>query len=255
MGFENVTLGVGSLEINSRSIGLIAGDVNVTRGLETKDLEAEIPLKVQGRIPIRESHTITFPVVEMTIQNLSDVSLNIPVTDIAGTEVTVSDAANQERTFKAFGGAFDMEYIRLDGPNITASSLTVKNLAESTTYVENTDYFVDYSAGYVIIFPGFGSIASGATVRVDYAYTPNASSRLQFGVNLPLQKKEISFVHVSPNSGNIFTVFMPDAYFSGELTANFQTQEFMITNASASATPSASYPDYPLGFWDIEPAA
>lgn len=245
--FQNVTLGVGKFSINGRDIGLTNGDSQVSRAVETKDLEDGIPLQVQGRVPIRESHELTIPMVELTIQNLSDVSLNVPVTTIPGTPATVTDGMNQERVFRPlFGG--DIQFIRLDGQDPT--SLVVKNLAETVTYAVGDDYIVDEGAGMVVTVPG-GDITPGQRVRVAYGHTPKEADRLGFGVNLPLQEKEVIFTHISPVSGNIFTVFMPRAQFSGALNANFQREEFNVVNVNCKALPDPSYPNSPLGYWEI----
>ena len=251
--FQNVTLGVGSFSINARDLGLTNGDAKATRAVETKDLEDGIPLFTQGRVPIRENHTLTIPMCEMTIQNLADVSLNVPRTIIPGTPVVVNDAANLERTFQPLFGFDDgIQFIRL--PGAITSGLVIKDSTEVTTYTLEDDYFTDEAAGMVLSNPA-GDISPGETVRVALTYTPAASERLEFGKNLPIQEKEVMFVHVSPVSGNIFTVFMPRAQFSGTLEANFQREEFMVLNAECKAIPDPDYPDAPLGFWDIELAA
>jgi hypothetical protein len=251
--FQNCTIGVGAFSINAREIGLTNGGTTVSRAVETKDLEDGIPLFIQGRVPIREGHTMTIPMVELTIQNLSDVSLNVPRTIIAGTPVVVSDGANAERTFAPLFGSGGLEYIRIPGV-ITTSGFTVKNFAESVTYTEGDDYIYDAANGMIITVPG-GDITEGEVVRWYGTYTPPASERLEFGRNLPIQIKEVMFVHVSPVSGNIFTAFLPSAQFSGTLEADFAREEFAIVNATAAAIPDPSYPDYPLGYWDIELAA
>jgi hypothetical protein len=249
--FQNVTIGMGAFSINAREIGITGGTgTTVARGVETKDLEDGIPLQVLGRVPIREGHTLTIPMLELTIENLAEVSLNVPRTIIAGSAVTVLDAANETRTFAPLFGTGGLEYIRIPGV-ITTSGFTVENLAESVTYVAGTDYIYDAANGMIITIPG-GAISEGETVRWYGTYTPPASERLQFGNNLPIQVKEVMFVHVSPVSGNIFTCFMPSAQFSGTLEVNFAKEEFALMNAQASAIPDPSYPSHPLGYWDIE---
>lgn len=253
--FQNCTIGVGAFLINAREVGLTNGGTTVARAVETKDLEDGIPLMVQGRVPIREGHTMTIPMVELTIQNLSDVSLNVPRTIIPGTPVAMADGDNVERRFQPLFGAGGIEFIRLPGP-ITALGFTISNVAETVDYDIDDDYIVDYANGMVLTVPG-GDISPGQVVRLVGEYTPPKSERLEFGRNLPIQVKEVTFIHVSPVSGNIFTAFMPSAQFSGTLNADFAREEFAIVNAQASAVPDPSYPSYPLGYWDIElnPAA
>lgn len=52
-------------------------------------------------------------------------------------------------------------------PNI--SSVTVKNNTDSTTYVEGTDYYIQYDSGTIALIPG-GGITASQVLHVTYNY-------------------------------------------------------------------------------------
>lgn len=67
--------------------------------------------------------------------------------------------------------------------------------AGGTTYVENTDYVVDYPAGVIFLIGG-GSIAAGATVYVNYNWGPPTRSAAGLIANLdPNGQVWIDFTH------------------------------------------------------------
>lgn len=59
-------------------------------------------------------------------------------------------------------------YVPLGFENITAASVIVTNSAASTTYVEGTDYLIDYNNGYIVTKGS--AIAAASTIKVTLAY-------------------------------------------------------------------------------------
>lgn len=51
---EQVTLGVGVLQLNSVAVGFLKGDVILSMARESRDFESGVPLQVQKRVCIRE---------------------------------------------------------------------------------------------------------------------------------------------------------------------------------------------------------
>jgi hypothetical protein len=80
-------------------------------------------------------------------------------------------------------------WVELAQRNLTAESVVVTNSDATTTYVENTDYEINYSLGMIKALAS-GSIADAASLKVDYAHgaisgwkvrgatTPQAKGRL-----------------------------------------------------------------------------
>lgn len=61
------------------------------------------------------------------------------------------------------------QYVDLLHRNITAASVEVTNTGATVTYVENTDYTVNYALGMVQAKTG-GAITADEALKVDYAY-------------------------------------------------------------------------------------
>ena len=85
----------------------------------------------------------------------------------------------QSHTFPAAAGA---QIISVGHENI--SKVVVTSSPAGTTYVEGTDYVVDYSAGLIMLPPSGGAIAAAATVLVSYNWGAPARSVAGRIVNL-----------------------------------------------------------------------
>lgn len=248
--FQKVTVGGGSISVGGLDLGFLKGDIKLTLGRETLELRTGVPRRFQGSVVTQLIHRIEAPTVQLDADTLSKASGFTPVTTVAGTPVTVADAANQERTFAAYGGGA-VEVITLDGPSVTG--LVVTSVDELTTYTVNDDYILDATTGLVYRNPG-GTIASGATVRVHYGYTPAASKRLNIGAAWQIfTLTDVLFTHTRPNGTN-FTAYMPKAQASGnvELSFNTEANDFVMSNFVCEALDDASHPEAPLGYWNDE---
>lgn len=246
--FKNVIVGGGVLTVDGVDVGFLKGQVQLQRTLERLTFESGLPLVPQGQVPTKEVITLTAPAAEITPDNLSRTSATIPVVTNAGTQVTVADNDNQERTFAAYeGGA--LEAIVLDGPTVVG--LVVENTAESVTYTNNTDYILDATRGIVWRNPG-GAIASGATVRVTYQYTPPASKEIRFGKNYIFTNVNVKFVHNSVTDTKVHTIEFYKAQGSGDINLAFDETNFVITNIVFTSIPDpTNHPNDPMGYYRV----
>lgn len=248
--FNQVTVGAGTLSIGGVDVGFLKGPVKVTLSHEKLQLKTGVPRRLQGSIITEMMHKIEAPLVELSAESIAKASGFVPVSTVAGTPVTVNDAANQERTFADFGGGA-MQVITLDGPTVTG--LTVKSEDEATTYTVNDDYILDAEIGRVYRNPG-GAIAEDETVRVNYGYTPAASKRLNIGAAWQvLDLEDVIFTHTRPD-GREFKAVMHKAQAAGNVDLDFSTEanDFVMMNFVCEAIEDATHPEAPLGYWDDE---
>jgi len=242
---NNVTIGGAQVLFDSYDVGYTEGDIEINREVQVKEGKDGIPLQIYIQVPIEENWKIKIPMVESTAENISRASSNLVAVSTSGAVVNVTDGANQERTFAAWHGG-SLQAIVLDGPSI--SGLVVKDQAETTTYVANTDYILDAAKGIVYRNPG-GAIPSGATVRVHYSYTPVATEEIKLGINLPIVNKKVEFLHISPVSGDVLHYCYWKCQGTGNLDLGFKKQEFLLITADLVALPdAANHPTEPTGF-------
>jgi hypothetical protein len=100
----------------------------------------------------------------------------------------------QSHTFPA---ATSAQVISLGHENV--SKVVVTSSPAGTTYVEGTDYLVDYPAGMIMLPPSGSGIAAAATVLVSYNWGGPARSAAGTVVNLdPSGQVWVDFWHQSP---------------------------------------------------------
>ena len=96
------------------------------------------------------------------------------VVDVFNPSVHQTLVANQALTMPASGPqVVNLGHMGIVGPGLAggtyATTVVVKNSAGTTTYVENTDYTVDYINGLVTAKTG-GAIAAGEALEISFAY-------------------------------------------------------------------------------------
>lgn len=75
--------------------------------------------------------------------------------------------------------------------NVTPGTLTVKNAAETVTYVEGTDYVFDYREGKLKTLSTGTPIADGATVHIGYQYRA-----IRKGENVAIERGKLQLAFV-----------------------------------------------------------
>jgi hypothetical protein len=118
-------------------------------GIRTKDLEA-----------LRElASSFQFSCEEFSKENLALAVMG----EITASNQNSGSASDESVTVKAD------RYVDLAYRKITSGTVVVTGSGGSPTYVEGTDYVIDYQEGMILAKSG-GSIADGTTVLVDYDY-------------------------------------------------------------------------------------
>ena len=102
--------------------------------------------------------TVTFTVDDMIADliNLFSLGGSITTTVVAGASV-----ADEAAT------AYDDKWTKLAKRNLTAGTVVVQDVTDVTTYVEDTDYAIDYDRGLIFVFSA-GAISDAAVLHVDY---------------------------------------------------------------------------------------
>lgn len=103
-------------------------------------------------------------VLAMAFQGVSE-ALNTGSGSITGETITAKEG----------------KYIDLTCRNITAESVVVKNEAGDTTYVEGTDYEVQYRLGMIKTLAG-GAITDGAVLKVDADFPAESGYKVRGAV-------------------------------------------------------------------------
>lgn len=70
------------------------------------------------------------------------------------------------------------KFVKLGKGNINTASVVLTNSAGSTTYVENTDYRVNYAVGMIEILTA-GAITDEQSLKVDFAYSAISGDRVK----------------------------------------------------------------------------
>lgn len=224
--FTQVSVGDGILKLDGTDAGFIR-NVNFNRTLTQLKLETGNPKRLQGTAPVKEEVFISAEFLELSMTNFSRF-MGIPAVVVTDDPVTISDGANQEKTFAASGDyAGALERIFLDGINV--ASLVIKNVAEAVTYVEGTDYILDGTGRGVIRLEG-GDIASGQTVRVSYTYTPVVSTKIRGGESFDFQRFSIEFRHPKIKAAKDLVIHHSIVEPSPNFAMNFNADGFIANN-------------------------
>jgi hypothetical protein len=111
------------------------------------------------------------------------------------------------------------------------SAVTVTNTAASTTYVEGTDYDVDYSLG-LIIFYSTGAIAVG-NIKVGYTYATYAGT-LVHAEKFTQLNMQIHFDGKNLANGKYLDVYIPKAVMAPSKAIDFMSEDFTVAELTGS---------------------
>lgn len=115
-------------------------------------------------------------------------------------------------------------WVPLAFQNVSASGFAITNTAGTTTYVQGTDYEVNYRMGWVRILEG-SAIAEGATLHVDYTYNAVSGTMIRGATQSQLRVKlRLDGVNFADQSSVIVDVF--EAVIAPDSAFNFLSDEF-----------------------------
>ena len=243
--FRNSTLGLGVLTINGVDVGILKGSVKLDVKATVLPLKSGVPLQTLGQVITEEEVSLTASAAEINADNLQ-LALG------RGTKSTTSAApvtrTMQAHTMGVVPGSHYEEYVVLDGG--TLSAVTVKNSAESTTYVNNTDYYIDAANGVIYRNPA-GAITSGQVLHITYTYVPVASEQVNFGASFVLTTVELDFTHTSPVSGTVHRIKFWKAQGGGTLSEDFGESAYQLLNLEFKSQYDSTHPNNPTGYQNV----
>ena len=126
-------------------------------------------------------------------------------------------------------------WINFINNNITAGSVMVTNTGAITTYIENTDYEINYALGMIRAIPG-GAITDTEALKVSYAYGAKSGWQVQGGT-LPQAKgvlildgrNLVNNKSVKFEAFNVLLVADGDFMLIGDDITNFSLSGRMLT--------------------------
>lgn len=133
------------------------------------------------------------------------------------------------------------EWVLLANRNLNAASVVVQDVTDTTTYVEDTDYEINYRLGLIRAIVG-GAI-SAETLHVDYVHAPITGSLIQGGLNSTLDFRILNDgYNIFEGKNSVLTIWEATStpseaidFFSGEtLSATFNGK---INNRSDQSEP------------------
>lgn len=142
---------------------------------------------------------------------------------LLGTVAAYTQAAatvtNEAVTIVALGS-----WARTTKHSFTAGTVVVTNTAGTTTYVEGTDYEVNYSFGWIRGLVG-GALTAGTVVHVDYAAGAVSGSRIR-GVTTAQVRARFHFDGINMADGSRCLVECYEAVISSSAAFDFQAAKF-----------------------------
>lgn len=82
-------------------------------------------------------------------------------------------------------------WVEMANNRLTPGTVVVTNSAADTTYVEGTDYVIDYEVGNIMALSA-GSISNSQSLKVDYGYTA-----IRKGENVAIERAKTSLTYVT----------------------------------------------------------
>lgn len=111
--------------------------------------------------------------------------LGITITDVDGPALAMALMGDLESLDVSGGSVTDEnvtakldQYIDLAQKNITAGSIDVQDATDTTTYVEGTDFEINYAMGWIKPLSG-GSISADDVLHVDYDHGAISGQRIK----------------------------------------------------------------------------
>lgn len=267
--FNNVSLGNGSLSINSVDVGYLKGDVQFSYTYDSEDLEtrdATLGYKtLTGRISKMLKASLTAPLAELSADNISIALGGLTASTVLASEVDLT-ASWHELTAAKYRGHGTLYAIKL-GPltdqfqNVTISGAgsapSIDRATPGTLYVENDDYIIDYATGWAYFNPGGTKIANLAAdsyvVNVKYKYTPASYKQLALGYTAQLQElSNLVFTHRNPTTGLNHVITFHKCFPAGQMDLSFTEDSFIINNVRFDASNDATgHSTSPLGTYKV----
>lgn len=246
---DNISLGTGELYLNGRHVGFLKGNVEFNYAYEMADFYSGVPQKLRCRQVKKLENRLKAGIADLSMENISAALGNLPVTNQASGTETVSTGAPQSVT-PELDEATGRYWVRLGpgaGKATAFTSLVVKDVTGTTTYLANTDYKFDAVTGILELISG-GDIEPGDVLKVSYACSKVAGKLIKLGSIFIINDVEVVFVHTKPNSGKKITICQWRGAVTGTIQLTFDEENFIVNQVEFAALEDSSHTDEPFGY-------
>jgi len=203
-------------ETKMQSVGCLSGTATLKLTVEKAVLEAGSPLMPIRVEPIRMGALLEVELIEM---NPTRIARALGIGTVADAIASSPSVVDEEVEIQ---GKY---FHHLAGYDITPATVVVtSNDATPVSYVEDTDYVIDYDNG-LIRRTTTGSITSGDTILVDYDWSKPATSTLKVGSESSVDHRPLKYVVPMPDEKRLtFRMWMAAPQDVGDLP--FQSEDF-----------------------------
>jgi hypothetical protein len=117
------------------------------------------------------------------------------------------------------------KYVDLAQKNITAASVVVQDVTDVTTYVEGTDFEINYALGYINVLSA-GSISDTDVLHIDYAHGAIAGQTIN-GSTLSEVRGEFTLDGKNLASGKELTIVVDEGVVATDGEVDFMSDDFV----------------------------
>lgn len=245
-----LTLGDADLYVSGVNLGSLK-DSSFKFEREIKEHESGRPMMVDKRIVIRAKSQVAATIEELSLKNLT-LAWGLNDTDLATINAGTTGVTDAPTKLTGTGWA-NLNHWQI-------SSVAVRKVpggagaTGQTTYVENTDYVVDYQDGRI---RRIGSaITDGQQVYVTYSYATFDAKRFPMGKlrSLP-ELTNVELKHVYPD-GSYMLIHYHKANITGNVELTFSKEDWIGLPITISPLSDPTNADAgPLGYMEFHDVA
>ena len=221
-------LAAGTLGALANNVGAVKGTAEVILTRTEVDFEVGVPQEIADQTISKEECVFKCSLAELTLVQLQQ-QLGLPTANYSSVAAGVTNVSLEAHNNVQQDLSVVLAFAPVLSPSTspTATAPVVRNAsATSTVYVENTDYVVDYTNGYIIPRVG-GAISNGTDILVTYNYNALASEQLTMGGQNSINQVALRFFHPYSWGGVIYCT-ISKANPIGSITLPFEEINYSL---------------------------
>jgi hypothetical protein len=174
----------------------------------------------------------TYGQVNASVLLQNPTELGITITDVDGPALAMA-LMGDVATLSVSGGSVTDEnvtaqldaFLDLANKNITAASVVVQDVTDTTTYVEGSDYEINYAMGWIKPLSG-GNISGSDVLHIDYDHGAIAGQRIT-GSTRPEVRGEMVLDGRNLADGKELTITVHEAVVATDGEVDFMSDDFV----------------------------
>jgi len=158
--------------------------------------------------------------------------LAITITDVDGPALAIALMGDLEELNVGGGSVTDEavtakldSYLDLAQKNITAASVSVQDVTDTTTYVEGTDFEVNYAMGWIKPLSG-GDISADDVLHIDYDHGAISAQRIKGSTRAEV-RGEMILDGRNLADGKPLTIIVDEGIVATDGEVDFMSDEFV----------------------------